>query len=495
MTLLTKPNINNQDPFYRSYLTETLFDQSNTPKERQVLPLRPFQQSILALSTLFRFLNINAPSQSGKTTAVEALAATIIYEIPGSQVLILSTREEQAERLIRDIRELFILNNRIPELRKLSRKGGDTSDRLELQHNGSSILAVPHSMKAITGNPANVVLLDEVARWDKEEPATIYAEAVARTGDRHGQVISISTFNGQGYPDTTQPQGYRGNFFHYLFQKTFPHIPTHPDTASIRFTYHVSPRLSDPKNHQSLKQELKSMGPGYYEEHMLGIPRPQTGHALFAQHFDASQHIRSDNKLKELIDENFPLALCFDPGWNRQAAVLAQFIPDRPQILYLRTFIGEKLDLGKFIDVVLSKVWREFPGFPIQYFMDVAGRQTNKQTGLTDVTILEHKTNQYAYTLKQLVAPGVQLIISYMNKTNGLLISDHPSNTILIEAFQSIPAKLRNDVPQMEYEKEGYLEHPTDCARYILYALSSALPPDAYKNYDTNKDYILLRSQ
>lgn len=89
-----QPLINGIDPFYRARMAEALFDQSKLPAGKWTLPLRRFQKAFLAASTQYRFVNIIAPPQSGKTTGVEALAGVLMYEYPGVNILILSTREE-----------------------------------------------------------------------------------------------------------------------------------------------------------------------------------------------------------------------------------------------------------------------------------------------------------------------------------------------------------------------------------------------------------------
>lgn len=491
---LIQPRIDQIDPYYRVHTIHGMFDQSELPPKKRTLPLRPFQQAIIAATTLYRFIDVYAPSQAGKTQGAAALAAELMYEFPGCTVLILSTNEKQARRVLGYVRNRYIKCHVDPELRELDPKGGDSGTQLILKESGSTTLALPHSMQALTGNPADFIILDEMARWDKEDPATLYAEAIARTGDTGGSIITISTFFGESIPDPTHPQGFRGNYFHYKWNQSWQknHDPR-KESLALRFTYHVSPELV--KNIGHLKREIEKQGPGYFEEHYCGVPRKMAGHAIFGSDFKPLIHIRPDKQIR--LNEAYPLFLCFDPGYLGQAAVLGQVDLDFPRLVYLRSYFAQKKTLSQFADSVLLKVMRDFPGWELTYMMDPQSKQTDKQTGITDAAELEalinRRTGQFPHVLmvKQGIEPGVRIMRSFMHRVGGFEISDHPECVMLTEALQAgLVCIERNAVPLDAYKKDGYYEHPGDAARYPAYALTSGYTAESIGMQGENHYYV-----
>ena len=439
-----------------------MFDQSTIHPDRRTLPLRPFQKAILAATTQYNFVNVYAPSQSGKSTAATVLAATLMYEFPGIPILILSTREEQAARLLEDIRENYLTKHRVPELRKLDPKGGDSSTTLKLLYSQSKIIALPHSMKALTGNPAQFIILDEMARWDKDDPQTIYAEAVARMGDkRNFMLLNISTFHGESIIDPTSPTGYRGNFFHYKWNQSWLNRrKPEQNAASLRFTYHVSENLKH--NIAPIKQEMckTKSGEALFNEHYMGIPRKVGGLAIFGSDFDERAHVVPDNKILELLNPNEPVFLCVDPGYRMKAAVLGQLDPDHPRLLYIRAWTATDSTLSPFLDSVIMKTRRLLPGWDVFYMMDVAANQVNEQTDTTNAEVMAAKVGYMPVMQRQRREPGVSIMKSYMQRRDAFFISEHPDCKILVDAFNGgAVCEERNGIPTGAYAKDGYYEH------------------------------------
>lgn len=484
------PAINGRNPFYRVHAIESMFDQSKLPPEHRTLPLRRFQKSVIALASQYRFANVYAPSQSGKSTGGTALAAELMYEYPGINILILSTTEDQAARLLIAIRNNYIKCHREPLARELDPKGGDSSTLLRLKHTGSSILALPHSMKALIGNPARFILFDELAAWDKEDPAEMYAQGVARTGDKGGSILSISTFKGEGLPDPTVPRGYRGNYFHHKWAQTYAQRRD-PNKTSVSLLYNlnVSPNLA--RDQKIIKAEMDKEQPGLFEEHYMGVPMKRSGRAIFGTDFERKTHVTPDAQMP--ISPDYPLFLCFDPGYNMAAAVLGQLNEDVPSLMYLRSWTGKKQTVSEFIDSVLIKVKRQFPNFEILYFMDVAGRGHNDQTGTTNISVLASKIGYNPITQKQNIEPGVEIMRSFMRRRNGFYISDHKDCEILVEALESgLVCEERGGVLQSRYRKDGYYEHPGDAARYPAHYLCSGLTADVFQG--TGSGFLIARS-
>lgn len=406
-----------------------------------------------------------------------------MYEYPGVNILILSTREEQTVRILTNIRENYIKCHRVPELRILDPKGGDSSTLLRLKHSKSNVLALPHSMKALTGNPAQFIILDEMGYWDKEDPREIYAQAIARMGDKRDFMLyTISTLNGESIDDPTHPMGYRGSFFHYKWnQPWMRRNDPNKEAASFRFTYHVSPNLVH--NIETIKAEILRMPGGsidLFNELYLAIPRKVVGKAIFGNDFDASSHVLPDSKLMEMLNQDEPLFLCVDPGYRKKVAVLGQIDPNFPRLIYLRAWHATDTTLAQFMDQIKMKLQRTAPGWDVTYFMDVAGKQVNEQTGKTNGEIMAAKLGYMPIMKKQAIEPGIEIMRGFMQRRNAFFISDHPDCRMLVEALETgLVCQERNGVVLGVYRKDGLYEHFGDAARYPVYYLCSGLPPEA----------------
>lgn len=463
--------VNGADPFYLCKMARVLFDQSDLPPAERFFPLMRFQDTALMLAAMYRFIKITAPSQSGKTSIAELIAALSAFAYAGQNVLILSTKEDQAARLLRDIKNKLIERTRVPELRLLSK---DTTTELELAVNRSKIIALPHSIKALTGTPAGLVILDEVGKFDKD-PEVIEAEAIARLGRTHGQLLEISTFFGEGVPDSLSPKGYRGSYYHYAFQREFANR-SDPDKHSVaaNFTLRVNPWLNNQE--PALREEMKKMGPGFFEEHYLGIARKAAGVGCFANQFNRKAHVKSDAEIAPLLNPNIELCLSFDPGL-RAGAVLLQIDLDIPRVIALRSWISDgKTVFEQWVRSVWMKVRKEFGRYDVLTFCDVAGNQQNRQTYETDIEVISRITGQYPISIYQKTAPGVQIIKSFLKLTDGFITSEN--NVLLNEGLEGgCKERMVNNIPQGEYEKDGYYEHIMDPFRYAVFIQTGGFTP------------------
>jgi len=293
-------------------------------------------------------------------------------------------------------------------------------------------------------------------------------------------MVTISTFNGASQQDKTQPQGFRGNFFHHKWKTSWDqNHHQNKKSVALRFTYHVSENLKT--NINIIRKEMdEKLGPGAFDEHYNGIPRPMVGKRLFGADFDPTHHIRDDVATLQQLNPDEPLFLCFDPGYTMQAGVLGQLDPDKPRLTYLRAWTATNKTFGTFIDEVLLKLRRiqALAGWDILFFVDLQAKQANDQTGETNANILFQKTNQYPVMKKRRIEPGVEVMRSYMRLKDGFVCSNHPDNKILADALQNAVATERKGLFLGTYTQDGYYEHPLDAARYPADFLSNGMAAD-----------------
>lgn len=479
---------NGSNPYALYDLANMMFDHSTIAEEERAFPLLNFQKTLLVLMTQYRFLQFQAPSQAGKTTIAALISALTMYAYPGCQVLFLSTIEEQAQKVLEKLREVFIKRCNVPSLRELST---DSADKLQLAETNSKFLALPHSIKALTGNPARLVILDEFAKFDRS-PALIEAEAIARTGKTGGQVLKISTLFGEGYSDPKSPMGFKGNYFHYLLQRAQENRRNEKKVSiSASFTYKVSPYLV--ANLPAIKDDILQKGGNmaYFNEHYLGIPRKTIGNPVFAEDYSEKDHYRPDKEVP--LNSLLPLFVSFDPGLTK-ACVVGQVDTNKLRLVYLRAYKGDRTEtFEEFVKKCWAKVRKAFPHWALDVHCDVAGRRQNDQTLQTYTAIISNITNQFPTTLYQNIEPGIQILRSFMHRRDGFYVSHEASwlhNAFLHGLIYKPPSTTG---AQEVYVKDGDFEHVGDACRYPVYSIMNGHTPEVYSRppmvFEDNDSY------
>ncbi|QIK76042.1 terminase large subunit domain-containing protein [Nocardioides piscis] len=117
-------------------------------------PLTPWQAEALTLESLFSV--IVGPRQVGKSRALAVLAVWWAFRRPGQTVLIVSAGERSSKRLLGQVR-------RVLDHPLLAGEVVDESIERVLLGNGSQIVSVPASERAIRGFTVDLLLVDEAA--------------------------------------------------------------------------------------------------------------------------------------------------------------------------------------------------------------------------------------------------------------------------------------------------------------------------------------------
>lgn len=117
-------------------------------------PLTPWQVAALTLRCLFSV--IVGPRQVGKSRALSVLAVWWAFRRPGQTVLIVSAGERSSRRLLGQVR-------RVLDHPLLAGEVVEESGERVLLGNGSQIVSVPASERAIRGFTVDLLLVDEAA--------------------------------------------------------------------------------------------------------------------------------------------------------------------------------------------------------------------------------------------------------------------------------------------------------------------------------------------
>lgn len=154
--------------------------------------------------------------QIGITWLAALLALWMVLFRPGTRVLILSTNEEEAKKVITRIWGMFKsapkwMTDHVAVTKPA--RGGNPSQEIEFTEEGSgkraSIIALPATETAGHGETAALVILDEYSR---QEHARSIWKGTFPVIDGGGRIVVISTANGVSNELTGE-----GNYFHYLW--------------------------------------------------------------------------------------------------------------------------------------------------------------------------------------------------------------------------------------------------------------------------------------
>lgn len=168
-------------------------------------PLTPWQVRALGLDT--RVTCIVAPRQSGKSYSLSMLAVWWAFRLAGQHVLIVSSGEEAAKRLLAAVRDVATSS---PVLRHSV--VDEALGKIELD-NGSVIRSVPASARQIRGWTTDLLIVDEAAFV---EDALIESAAFPTTAARpDARIVMASTPwapSGSFYRNALAGEGRDGEF-------------------------------------------------------------------------------------------------------------------------------------------------------------------------------------------------------------------------------------------------------------------------------------------
>lgn len=187
--------------------------------------------------------------QLGITWLAGAFALWYLLYRPGARVLIFSTKQTEAVKVINRIWEMMqslpkVLWNGVTVYKPA--KGARPQEEIIVVHrNGkaSSIIAFTSSPSAGHGETAAFVILDEYSR--QEYARDTWKAALATASKGSGRVAIISTGNGTSSMEGEEPVG---NFFHHLWvnadeygiEKRFLRWDLHPDRDEEWYRSHAT---------------------------------------------------------------------------------------------------------------------------------------------------------------------------------------------------------------------------------------------------------------
>jgi hypothetical protein len=439
---------------------------------------------------------VAAPSQSGKSTTAIGFHIPNLFK-PNGNSLIVTNSDDNAEELYNDFMTYILGNEAIEKKLKKhidktpktglpyklltkveSKRGGEF---IATTFTNSTFFFTTATESAVSGKSPDRLTLDEVAVWKYSVAKKVYNEALARIGQSHGKILSLSTVRTSGEA-LLKPDGdyeLEGNIFYAQLRKILKLQAKGylPNEAGLVYTYHVSEKLKETVAKNLMSKEAQKY-------HYWSIPMSDPKGLMFAGYFDRNKHLVLKEDAKNLvptyrIEDKWILSI--DPG-TKSAGVLAQHIADPCRFIVHEVYENKENEtVYQFVKRIMYEISQDYPNLMHRLYVtgDVASNQSrgNDQTYRSQI---EQATLKPMHVKGQRIEEGVELLKNYMISPSAFFIVAH--NSKLIYAFEKA---LRykadaNGVNLNVYEKDGIYDHLVDAMRYALYnATRGQLPNSA----------------
>jgi len=321
----------------------------------------------------------------------------------------------------------------------------------------SSIHSYPGGANQLRGEGYSFIFSDELAFQSDQDETWRSSKPTIEGG---GRFVAVSTPNG------------KDNLFYQLCQN--------PDFKKIELHYSKNPNKKEEWKKKAFSGLTQKDVEQEYELNFVA-----TNENSIYGDFNYQIHIR-----KQVFNPEKHLLVGWDFGYNRPAVVLSQFYDGIFRVLASK--LGYKTTLDKFIEeaILLEKQYAK-DAVVIHDFCDIAGKQPNKQTGMTDIQVLDKvlfkKGRFLRYRKTHDLEDDHNIIRNLMTKLQkgDACFQVDPVNTIIIEGlrggyhYHGLNEKICGCTQRNEFqEKEDeYYKHLLDCIRYTIVNMIGAGGP------------------
>lgn len=244
---------------------------------------------------------------------------------------------------------------------------------------------------------------------------------------------------------------------------------------------------------ENMEDEL-SHNPALFRKFRLGLFGPAViGKPIFEDLFARDLHV-AKGPIK--WDKQMPLHRSWDFGWRRPACVVAQEDAETGQIRWLRSDLGNHELLHTYARRQINMHRNLFPGAKWIDYCDIDGRKQNPYSEKSQIQILQgFRLSPLASYTK--VEYGLNIMADQLSRNLGsdrrngkpipAMLFDPIGARELINAFefgytQDTDCSRDEVVPV----KDGYYEHMTDAARYLMVNMREMEARSASKNIEKN---------
>lgn len=374
------------------------------------------------------------------------LALWSIMFNPGSKGVFVSKKGEDSRKLIEKMKFIY---DHLPEWKPFVNFVMFPQPKAECSENYSVVYGVPQGSDQLRSMTFTWIFSDEAAFQEDQDKTWRSSKP---TIDGNGHFIACSTPNGSG-----------NLFYHFCNDPSFHKIEVH---------YTDNPFKDVKWKQEAFKGMRQKDIEQEYEMNFLATQE----NTIFGD-FNYQQHVKA-----QIYTSKSPLLVGWDFGYNRPAVSWNQYHSGVFRVL--KSLLGYKVTLDKFTEEAFKLEKEYFPEEAIitYDYCDFAGKQTNKQTGLTDIQalnkLLEIRNRYLRFKHCDNIEADFDLMRDFLTKLykGEASFQIDPSNLNIIEGFRG-GLHYHGDAQKIcgctnaneffEHEKD-YYKHLNDTVRYII---------------------------
>lgn len=405
--------------------------------------------------------------RSGKTWAALYYLMDTMLKFPGVRSLgVRATTSELNASVFLDIDKLST-RYQIPIVRRSTQEGlielGNGSQFWFKSDKSLTPGATENTARKMGGMEYSLAMVEEADTVSSETSRAI-PHRLSQTGlGKFRKVI----FYTQNPPDTS-------HWTYEFFYKDPLHDPDDPASPkrAIHCTLDGNAENIDPAYRTALEKEYKD-DPAMDKRFAQGLWAPTTkGDPIFRQSFRRDWHVAKDPFWKNW-DRSQPIYRGWDFGFRGNALVIAQDDLERRQLRVFMAILERKILFEQFLDIVLTRMYRDFPGAEWRDFPDPNGDQ---KTGLNEHSyhdIMRSRGLNPVYDKrKKSIVAGVNAISRELRATGKAgqpAVLFDPGAITIIDAFESgYCNKKGTQKDEINPAEDSTYIHTMDAFRYLL---------------------------
>lgn len=507
-----------KDPFL--WMVEQVYTRDET--RRGVFPFPDFQYLKETVNLLRKketeILTVLKARRLLLSHLASALAAWYLLFTPYSNVFIVSTTQDKAQRLFRD-RVRFILeyldprfdpdpNNESADIDfgHIDLSKNITKSEVYNPRNGSQVVSLPSGADKIRGETATLAIYDEFAFQDNCDENMRALLAALQGEENKGLIIStpkagtvfeeLCKFNPDESSYTKVCEGFTTyiSSAEYLVAKI--HYTAHPDRRTKE--WYMAERYGRTVDGEKIPGKKRYLDHNWMMEQECSFDMPM-GSQIFPN--TTEEHaVEYEKFTKGMLVPGAPVTLSFDFGNNRPCCAIMQCFVDKygdnNKVIIHNAYIGDNISFDRFLDDVCEWLDETYPAWNTNFEIacDPAGYNTNSQGRAMPVAFdLERFFNKKTINGRRQVPVGggilrLQRLLSEYDKDGVPSVVINPAGGILVDytgiketgviwrGFTSgycwQEKKVSNSGGKQKAilrpQEDDLYEHPMDCIRYVI---------------------------
>jgi len=422
---------------------------TNDPHDKRN-PWKPFPVSKLKYTKKFIEAFLDHPKtvilKSRQIMATWFFCIAGLWDImfhKGATGALVSKKGEDSRKLIERMKFIY---DQLPDWKPYVNFVMFPQPKAECSENYAVVYAYPQGADQLRSQTFSWIFSDEFAFQEDQDKTWRSSKP---TVDGGGRFIACSTPNGQ--------------------DNLFYHFWCDPDFHKIEIHYSENPFKDEKWKREARKGVREKDWQQEYEKNFLA-----TNENTIYGDFNYQLHVKP-----QYFNPDVPLLVGWDFGYNRPAVAYCQYFDGIFRVL--RSIMGYKMTLDKFSDMAFSLEKEHFGEAGLIFdFCDSAGKQKNKQTGLSDIQALNRILDKRGRYLRYKTCIDIEAehdlvrtALSRLQRGEACFQIDN-SNFVIVNAmrggyhYHGDGERVCGCGANEFFEREvDYNKHLMDCIRYV----------------------------